>query len=113
MTDALEHLRHIRVLEAQVENNKDVVAALREIEENLIVRIDDSTGETAALVETALTRIGELREAVHRLERKIDALAISAARRKAGHNSHRPRRIGLPPCHARHSGEHGGTSRQI
>jgi hypothetical protein len=75
MTDT-EHLRqHIKVLESQVEGNKDVVAALREIEESLIVRIDDSTEETTALVETALTRIDELRGILHRLEDKIDALA--------------------------------------
>jgi hypothetical protein len=46
-----------RVLESQVEGNKEVVAALRELEENLIVRIDDSTEETITLVETAFTRI--------------------------------------------------------
>ena len=50
---------------------------LREIEESLIVRIDDSTEETVALVETALTRIEELRGILHRLEGKIDALALS------------------------------------
>ena len=50
---------------------------LREIEESLIVRIDDSAGETAALVEIALTRIEELRGILHRLEGKIDALALS------------------------------------
>ena len=73
-----EHqLRHIRVLESQVEGNREVAAALRELEENLIVRIDDSTEETTALVETALTRIEELRGILHRLERKIDALALS------------------------------------
>jgi hypothetical protein len=75
MTDALEHLRHIRVLEAQIEGNREIVAALREIEENLIARIDDSAEETTALVETAFTRIDELRGILHRLERKIDALA--------------------------------------
>ena len=42
MTDAAELLQHIRVLESQAENNKEVVAALRELEENLIVRIDDA-----------------------------------------------------------------------
>jgi hypothetical protein len=52
-----EHLRHIRVPESQVEGNREVVAALREIEENLIVRIDDSASETSALVEMALTQI--------------------------------------------------------
>jgi hypothetical protein len=72
-----EHLRHIRVLESQVEGNREVVAALREIEENLIVRIDDSTEETMTLVETAFTRIDELRGILHRLEDKIDALALS------------------------------------
>jgi hypothetical protein len=77
MTDALEHLRHIRVLEAQVEGNREVVAALRELEENLIVRIDDSTEETMTLVETAFTRIEELRGILHRLEDKINALALS------------------------------------
>jgi hypothetical protein len=40
-----EHLRHIRVLEAQIEGNREVVAALREIEGNLIARIDDSAGQ--------------------------------------------------------------------
>ena len=49
---------------------------MREIEESLIVRIDDSTEETVALVETALTRIEELRGILHRLEGKIDALAL-------------------------------------
>jgi hypothetical protein len=72
-----ERLRHIRVLESQLEGNKEVVAALREIEENLVVRIDDSTGETTELAEIALTRIDELREILHRLEGKIDALALS------------------------------------
>jgi hypothetical protein len=48
-----EHLRHIRVLESQIEGNREVAAALRELEENLVVRIDDSAGETAALVEIA------------------------------------------------------------
>jgi hypothetical protein len=71
-----EHLlRHIRVLESQVEGNREIVAALRELEENLIVRIDDSAEETTALAEMALTRIDELREILHRLEDKIDALA--------------------------------------
>ena len=73
MTD--EHLRHIRVLESQVEGNREVAAALRELEENLVVRIDDSTEETMAMVETALTQIDELRGILHRLEDKIDALA--------------------------------------
>jgi hypothetical protein len=67
MAEALEQLRHIRVLESQVEGNKEVVAALREIEENLVVRIDDSTEETVALVETALIRIEELREILLRV----------------------------------------------
>jgi hypothetical protein len=62
-------------LESQVEGNKEVVAALRE--ENLIIRIDDSTGEITALAEIALTRIDELREILHRLEGKIDALTAS------------------------------------
>jgi hypothetical protein len=63
MTHDDEHLhRHIRVLESQVEGNREVIAALREIEENLVVRIDDSTEETTALVEMAFTRIDELRE---------------------------------------------------
>jgi hypothetical protein len=75
-----EHLRHIRVLEAQVEGNKEVVAALREIEENLAARIDDSTDETTALVETALTRIEELRENLHRLERKLDSISTLSCR---------------------------------
>ena len=57
MNDNEHLLRHIRVLESQVEGNKEVVAALREIEENLIVRIDDSASETSALVEMALTQI--------------------------------------------------------
>jgi hypothetical protein len=89
-----ERLQRIRVLEAQVEGNREVTAALREIEANLIVRIDDSTEETTALVETALTRIDELRGILHRLEGKINALALSldnnqAARRPNGHtNSH-------------------------
>jgi hypothetical protein len=77
MAETLEHLRHIRVLESQVEGNREVVAALRELEENLIVRIDDSTEETMALVETAFARIDELRGILHRLEDKIDALALS------------------------------------
>jgi hypothetical protein len=45
----------------EVEGNKEVVAALREFEENLVVRIDDSTEETITLVETAFTRIDEPR----------------------------------------------------
>jgi hypothetical protein len=78
MTHDDEHLlRHIRVLEAQVEGNREVAAALRELEENLVVRIDDSTEETVAMVETALTQIEELRGILHRLENKIDALALS------------------------------------
>jgi hypothetical protein len=76
MTDD-EHQRHIRVLETRVEGNREVAAALRELEENLIVRIDDSTEETMTLVEMALTRIEELRGILHRLEGKIDALAVS------------------------------------
>jgi hypothetical protein len=56
-----EQLRHIRVLESQVEGNKEVVAALRELEENLVARIDDSADETTGLVETALSQIEELR----------------------------------------------------
>jgi hypothetical protein len=72
-----EHLRHIRVLESQVERNREVAAALRELEENLIVRIDDSAEETTALAEMALVRIEELREILYRLEGKIDALANS------------------------------------
>jgi hypothetical protein len=81
-----EQLRHIRVLVSQVEGNREVVAALREIEENLVVRIDDSTEETAALVETAFTRIDELREILHRLEGKIDALALSLDGDRATHS---------------------------
>ena len=38
---------------------------------------DDSTEETTALAETALSRIEELRGILHRLEGKIDALALS------------------------------------
>jgi hypothetical protein len=72
-----EHLRHIQVLESQVEGNKEVVAALRELEENLVVRIDDSAEETTALAEMALARIEELREIVYRLEGKIDLLTAS------------------------------------
>ena len=84
MPDALEeHLRHIRVLESQIENNKEVAAALRDLEENLVVRIDESACETTALVETALTRIEELRGILHRLESKIDALALSLNRDQA------------------------------
>ena len=60
-----------------IEANKEVAAALREIEENLVVRIDDSASETAALVEISLTRIEELRGILHRLEDKIDSLALS------------------------------------
>ena len=91
MPDALEeHLRHIRVLESQIENNKEVAATLRDLEENLVVRIDESACETTALVETALTRIEELRGILHRLESKIDALVLSlssdqAARRSPGY----------------------------
>jgi uncharacterized coiled-coil DUF342 family protein len=77
MTDTLEHLRRVRVLESQVEGNREVVAALRELEENLTARIDDSAEETTALVETALVRIDELHKILHRLENKIDALANS------------------------------------
>jgi hypothetical protein len=69
-----EHLRHIGVLESQVEGNRE---SLRELEENLVVRIDDSASETTALVEMALSQIEELREILHRLEGKIDALALS------------------------------------
>jgi hypothetical protein len=84
MPDALEeHLRHIRVLESQIENNKEVAATLRDLEENLVVRIDESACETTALVETALTRIEELRGILHRLESKIDALALSLNRDQA------------------------------
>ena len=73
-----EHLlRHIRVLESQVEGNKEVTSALRDLEENLAARIDDSAEETVTLVEIALTQIDELRGILHRLENKIDALAIS------------------------------------
>jgi hypothetical protein len=74
MTDD-EHLRRIRVLEAQVEGNREIAAALRELEENLVARIDDSTEETMGMVEMAFTRIDELREILHRLENKIDTLA--------------------------------------
>jgi hypothetical protein len=77
MTHDDEHLRHIRVLESQVEGNREVVAALREVENNLMVRIDDSASETVALVETAFIQIDELRGILHRLEDKIDALALS------------------------------------
>jgi hypothetical protein len=83
MAEALEHLWHIRILESQVEGNKEVAATLREIEENLIVRIDDSTEETTALAEMALIRIDELRGNLHRLEDKIDALALSLNRGQA------------------------------
>jgi hypothetical protein len=69
--------------EYQVEGNKEVAAALRELEENLVVRIDDCTEETVALVEIALALIEELREIFHRLEGKIDALANSLNRDQA------------------------------
>jgi predicted RNase H-like nuclease (RuvC/YqgF family) len=75
--DTLEQLRHIRVLESQVEGNKEIIAALRDLRDDLAARIDDSTEETTALAEMALTRIDELREILHRLESKIDALANS------------------------------------
>jgi hypothetical protein len=78
MTD--EHLQRIRVLEAQVEGNREVVAALHELDANLIAQIDDSAEETMGLVETALSRIDELRENIHRMERKVDALEISLNR---------------------------------
>jgi hypothetical protein len=39
-----EHLRHIRVLESQVEGNREVVAALREIEENHFIIQPGSPG---------------------------------------------------------------------
>jgi hypothetical protein len=91
MADTLEHLRRIRVLESQVEGNKAVVAALRELEENLIVRIDDSAGETTALAEMALTRIDELREILHRLEGKIDTLANSLDSSQAARSSNAPK----------------------
>ena len=105
MPDALEeHLRHIRVLESQIENNKEVAATLRDLEENLVVRIDESACETTALVETALTRIEELRGILHRLESKIDALVLllssdQAARRSPGYATS-PSEIGLPSDHA-------------
>ena len=76
-----EHLRqHIRVLEAQVEGNKEIVAALHEFEENLVVRVNDIADETSGLVENVLTGIEALRESLHRLERKVDALANSRDR---------------------------------
>jgi hypothetical protein len=83
MTDALEHLRHIRVLESQVEGNREVTAALRELEANLAARIDDVADETSGLVEAVLTGIEALRESLHRLERKIDALALERNRDRA------------------------------
>jgi hypothetical protein len=98
-----EHLlRHIRVLEAQVEGNREVVVALREIEENLIARIDDSTEETMTLVETAFTRIEELRGILHRLESKIDALALSLNGDHNDHSDHSDRSDGA----ARRSPDH-------
>ena len=72
-----EHLRHIRVLESQVQANKEVVAALRDLRDDLAARIDDSAEETMALAEMALTRIEDLHGILHRLEDKIDALALS------------------------------------
>jgi len=75
-----EQLRHIRVLESQVEDNKEVAAALRELEAKLAARIDDVADETTGLVETALSQIEALRESLHRLERKLDTLAISCNR---------------------------------
>jgi septation ring formation regulator EzrA len=78
MTD--EHLQRIRVLEAQVEGNREVVAALHELEANLIAQIDDSAEETMGLVENVLTGMEALRESLHRLERKLDALATSCNR---------------------------------
>ena len=41
----MELIRHVKVLESQVEGNREIVAALREIEENLMARIDDSAGQ--------------------------------------------------------------------
>jgi hypothetical protein len=80
LTVSDEHLRHIRVLEAQVEGNREIVAALRELEANLTARIDDVADETIGLVETTLSQIEALRESLHRLECKLDALAISCNR---------------------------------
>jgi hypothetical protein len=81
-----EHLRrHVQVLEAQVEGNREVVAALRELEDRLTARIDDSTEETTALVETALSRIEELHGILHRLEDKIDALATLSSLNRGDH----------------------------
>jgi hypothetical protein len=83
MPDALEYLRHIRVLEAQVEGNKEVVAALRELEGNLVARIDDVADETSGMVETVLTGIEALRESLQRLERKLDVLVLEYHRDRA------------------------------
>jgi hypothetical protein len=83
MPDALEYLRHIRVLEAQVEGNKEVVAALRELEGNLVARIDDVADETSGMVETVLTGIEALRECLQRLERKLDVLVLEYHRDRA------------------------------
>jgi hypothetical protein len=64
MTDTTNLLRHIRVLESQVEGNREVAAALRELEENLIVRIDEASEELEA-------RLGLLEQ---RVEERFDAL---------------------------------------
>ena len=56
---------------------------MRDLRDDLAARIDDSTEETTALAEMALTRIDELREILRRLEDKIDALANSLYRDQA------------------------------
>jgi len=91
--DTLEHLRHIRVLESQVEGNKEIVAALRDLRDDLAARIDDIADETTGLVENVLTGIEALREAIQRLESKIDALRPGASPQADPAHTGRPNRI--------------------
>ena len=91
--DTLEHLRHIRVLESQVEGNKEIVAALRDLRDDLAARIDDIADETTGLVENVLTGIEALREAIQRLESKIDALHSGASPQADPAHTGRPNRI--------------------
>jgi hypothetical protein len=105
MNDNEHLLRHIRVLESQVEGNKEVVAALRDLRDDLAARIDDSIDETTALAEMALTQIDELREILHRLEGKIDALATLSL--NGDHNDHGDHAIRLRDGHTTSHSETG------
>src|SRR6516164_2015857 len=82
MNGPFEHLlQHVKVLEAQVERDADLDRRLEELAARLELRIAEAPEELEArlglLEQRVEERFDELRGILHRMESKIDALALS------------------------------------